>query len=59
MSRLMVRCEHCGTGFALRDNGYEDPAVGTWCPRCGSRNTEKWDVPARAEQPEAAARTGW
>ncbi len=55
MSRLMVRCEHCDARFALRDNGYEDPAVATWCPRCGSRNVERWHVPARAQQPEAAA----
>jgi hypothetical protein len=39
----------------MRDNGYEDPAVGIWCPRCGSVNIETWDVPARAERPEAAA----
>lgn len=55
MSRLMVRCEHCGTGFALRDNGFEDPFVGTWCPRCGSKNIERRDVPARSEKREAAA----
>lgn len=55
MSRLKVRCGHCGTGFAMRDNGFEDPAVGIWCPRCGSRNIEAWDVPARDERPEAAA----
>jgi hypothetical protein len=55
MSRLMVRCERCGIGFVLRDNGYEDPAAGTWCPRCGSRNVGRWDLPARVEQPEAAA----
>ena len=55
MSRLKVRCGHCGTGFAMRDNGYEDPAAGIWCPRCGSRNVESWEVPARPERPEAAA----
>ena len=55
MSRLMVRCERCGTGFVLRDNGFEDPAVGTWCPRCGSKNVEGREIPARRDQREAAA----
>ena len=55
MSRLMVRCEHCGTSFFLRDNGFEDPAMGTWCPRCGSKSVEMRDVAAWLERPEAAA----
>jgi Zn finger protein HypA/HybF involved in hydrogenase expression len=55
MSRLRVRCECCGIGFALRDNGFEDPAAGTWCPRCGSRNVGRWDTPAQDARPEAAA----
>jgi DNA-directed RNA polymerase subunit RPC12/RpoP len=55
MSRLTVRCEHCGTRFLLRDNGYEDPAIGTRCPRCGRKNLETRDVSARVERPEAAA----
>jgi ribosomal protein S27AE len=55
LSRLMVRCERCGTSFALRDSGFEDPAVGTWCPRCGNRSVEKRDGLVRVERPEAAA----
>ncbi len=55
LSRLTVRCEHCGTRFLLRDNGFEDPAIGTWCPRCGSRNVGTTDVPAEVERPVAAA----
>ena len=55
MGRLRVRCERCGAGFVLRDNGFEDPAVVAWCPRCGSKNIERRDVPALGDQREAAA----
>jgi DNA-directed RNA polymerase subunit RPC12/RpoP len=55
MSRLTVRCLRCGTRFLLRDNGFEDPAIGTWCPRCGSKNVGMRDTSARLERPEAAA----
>ena len=55
MSRLTVRCEHCGTLFSLRDNGFEDPAIGTWCPRCGSKSIEMREPQVRNERPEAAA----
>ncbi|HTX68022.1 MAG TPA: hypothetical protein VMH50_02610 [Thermoleophilia bacterium] len=55
MSRLVVTCKRCGARFSLRDNGYEDPAAGTRCPRCGSRTVERWDVAARSEPREAAA----
>jgi transcription elongation factor Elf1 len=62
MSRLIVRCELCGTRFAMRDNGYENPALWTWCPRCGSdsivsttRQKNIFERLKRPERPEAAA----
>jgi DNA-directed RNA polymerase subunit RPC12/RpoP len=55
MSRLTVRCERCSTRFLLRDNGFEDPAIGTWCPRCGGKSVEVPDASSRVERPEAAA----
>jgi rRNA maturation endonuclease Nob1 len=54
MSRLRVRCTCCGTGFALRDNGYEDPAAATWCPRCGSRDVERSGASVQAVRADAA-----
>ncbi len=55
MSRVTVRCERCGTRFLLRDNGFEDPAIGTWCPRCGSKSIEAREASTRVERSEAAA----
>ncbi len=55
MSRLTVRCERCGTRFFLRDNGFEDPVVATWCPRCGSKSVELGVIPAGIERREDAA----
>jgi len=36
MRKLIVICGRCGLEFALRDNGFTDPALSTCCPRCGS-----------------------
>lgn len=55
MSRLLVICARCDLEFALRDNGYIDPAATTQCPRCGSMRVRPREVTDYATEPEAAA----
>lgn len=55
MSRLLVTCARCELEFALRDNGYDDPAATTQCPRCGSREVRRREATDVATEPRAAA----
>ncbi len=55
MSGLLVTCARCDFEFALRDNGYNDPAATTQCPRCGGREVLRREVTDHAAEPQAAA----
>jgi DNA-directed RNA polymerase subunit RPC12/RpoP len=55
MGRLLVTCARCDLEFALRDNGYADPAATTQCPRCGSRGVRRREVTDYATESEPAA----
>jgi hypothetical protein len=55
MTKLLVACSNCELEFAVRDNGYADPAGTIWCPLCGSRELRRatWLEAQAGEHKEA------